>query len=308
MSLTNRLIQSKWSAIAPLLSGLVLMTVLWFIHCRFAAYARPGVTDPAVKLTLDTYSGRLDFMGAMEVQITAIIVAIVVGFGLAVSAIRTLGRSARPIVWIIVFLGALALTILIKDDQSPREYGELLDKTAASQVSHINAIRLGLEGSTALAATVLAIATALVLYPAEGDAIHRLEAAAESYRRLSYLLTAGTILLASDIFTKTILTKWAVAYYVTEPDKGAAVAALGKSIVTGWGVYDSLFLAATYIPSALLVRTRLRKGGEVIDTKAAPAWFNIKWLSDTSLEDIGRAAATLTPFIVGQAANLIGKG
>ena len=307
MSLTNRLIQWKWSAIAPLLSALVLMTLFWIIHCRFAADPGPILGKPAGAYTVEVYAGRLDFMAAMEVQLTAIIAALAVGVGLAMSAIRHRAPSEKRVTWSILVLSVVAFAILILDKQSPPEYGDLLEMTAANQLTYVNAFRLGLEALTALAAIILAAATALVLLPGEGDTRGSLENAAGSYRCLSYLLATGTILLASDIFTKTILTKWMVTYFA-EGDK-ASVVALGKTIVTGWGVYDSLFLAATYIPSALLIRTRLRMWGTVIeDPKTAPPWFNPKWLSDTSLEDIGRAAATLTPFIVGQAANLIGKG
>src|SRR5438067_2321152 len=108
----NRLIQSKWSAIAPLLSALVLMSILWTIHYRFAEYPRKGVDRPPVTLTVEKYSGQLDFMSAMEVQVTAIIVAVVVGVGLAISSIRKCSRSEMLVVCTILILGAAALTIL----------------------------------------------------------------------------------------------------------------------------------------------------------------------------------------------------
>jgi hypothetical protein len=305
MMLADRLIESKWSAIAPLLAALVLLPTLAIIHGAFATKVRPPLGTSEFTLTAERYAGRLDFTAALEVQVISIVVAVAVGIGLAMSAIRKSARSDRRVIAAIIAIGVVAALIIILDEQSPPEYGALLKETVAQHLTEVNTLRLTFELMTALTATILGIATALVLLPAEGDAIiPRLEAAAESYRRVSYLLTVGTIVLAADIYTKTVLTKWAVTYFTSEVDK-AAVAALGKSIVTGWGVYDSLFLAATYIPSALLLRTRLRVWGTAVDLKTAPAWFNAKWLSDTSLEDVGRAAATLTPFIVGQAANLI---
>jgi len=300
-------IQSKWSALAPLLSALVLMAILWVIRLSFATDVRPGVATPARTLTVEANAGRLDFTAALEVQVTSIILAMVVGVGLAISALRNRTASEKVVVGTILFFAAVALAVVILDKQSPPEYDDLLAKTVANQLINVKDLSLDFAGMTAIAATILATATAFVLWPTESDRLRRLEAAAESYRRLSYLLTVGTILLVSDIFTKTVLTRWAAAYYVLPADK-ATIAALGKSIVNGWGVYDSLFLAAAYIPAALIVRTRLRNWGlSEFAAKPIPAWFDPKWLLGNSLEDVGRAAATLIPFIVGQAANLIPK-
>jgi hypothetical protein len=303
----DRLIQWKWSVLAPLLSALVLMVVLAMIRGGFAAGGQQ-LADPPPGTPAEAHAGQLDFIVAMQVQVAAILAAVVVGIALAWSAIRARTRSEMPIVLAILLLGAVAFTVLILDSQSPDEYDRLMTKTVETTKPLVDVIhiRLALDRITAGAATILAIATTFVLFPAKGD--DRLRATVGSYRCLSYLLTAGTMLLASHVLTNTVLMSWAATYYPAGASR-APVVALGKSLINAWGVYDSLFLAATYIPAAAIVRTRLRNWGlSEVDPKAIPSWFDPKWLLSNSLEDIGRAAATLTPFIVGQAANLIGKG
>ncbi len=113
-------------------------------------------------------------------------------------------------------------------------------------------------------------------------------------------LTVGTALLAADVLTRAVLGRWGATYF---SDK--TLDSFVESIVAGWGVYNSLFLTAIYVPCAIVLRQRLRHDALSVDPSTAPPWLDRAWLTDSPLKDLARATAILTPFLVGQASGLL---
>jgi len=100
---------------------------------------------------------------------------------------------------------------------------------------------------------------------------------------------------------KAVLMQWAETYFDSDASRHA-IHALGQRIVVGWGVYDSLLLASTYVPTASILKARMAQCAEDVPETERPQWINPQWLSDTPIHDLARLAAILAPFAVGQAA------
>jgi hypothetical protein len=248
-------------------------------------------------LTPDMYSGRARYIAAVQVQLVAIATAVCVGTFMLLRLVRKRpGRIA--FVLLVLAFGAISAGLLINERQSPAFHALMLT-TVAREFPVVEDMRFVLERSTAVAATVLGGIASLFLLP-QGRDLEALRRTAAHYRSLTYLLAIGTFLLGADVLARTVLGMWATTYF---DDK--VVDSLVESIVAGWGVYDSLFLAAIFIPTALVLRFRIQELTANVDRNAPPDWFDAQLLSESPLQILSRAGAILTPFLVGQASNLL---
>lgn len=314
MPRARRLLLSTWLVALPIGCALV---VLGEAAITRLIIIKPGpgilLPDPAQPIhdgdkrifTPQIAASQVDYTAAMQIQVAAIIGAVGAGLVLILMAIRSMPRPLRFRILLGVVIGAAALLALaILDSQSSGIVCKLLPEK--SNAEFFVAFDKGetLDVFTGIAAAILAVAASLLIVVPKGSAMARLKQTVDNDRRLSYLLALGTVLLAAQVFSKTVLLQWVACYYSPEPkDLKKAMETLGERIVAGWGIYDSLFLAATYIPTALVLKMRTRHWEEKADLTTAP-----RWLSDTSFLEIARVAAILGPFVVGQAANLFHPG
>jgi len=253
-------------------------------------------------LTPEMYASRLNFIAAVQIHIVAIIAAAVVGLVLMYKKLN-LGTQSWP-VRIAFIIGIASLFALLLLDEQPSPALEMLEaRTVATEFPRVHLLRFAMEQSTVVAATMLVAAASLLLLPPKGDPLAKLKATSDGYHRLSYLLNAGTLLLGADVLTKAVLMQWTESYFSGADQK--SIHTLTERIVAGWGVYDSLLLAATYIPTALILKGRLKAWTAEGQLTEPPTWFNPKWLAEGPLAELGRIAAILAPFVIGQAASAL---
>lgn len=300
-------------AVLPLLGALFVMTVAMNLHRQFATdvsgvccdAADVDIAPPAGDriprsgaLRPDIYSQRIRFVAAAQFQAAAILAA--TAFGLAIIAPLALGRDERgrrAYVLLATITGIAAALTFIGANTSPMLHS-LLKATVRHEFVEIETYRVAFERLTSVAATTLVIAVTLLLLPVAGDLERRLRTTARRHLLLSHLLFLGTTLLASDVLLKMAAGDWALSYYGTSDRE--QVGRLVDAIISGWAVYDSLFLAATYIPAAVVLRGRLSRYATDVQPHTAPAWFDRSWLTESPLQEISRALAILGPFLVGQ--------
>lgn len=311
----------RWTAFAamtlPLFGAVLVMAAGLGLHGHFSDNepphccgssdlklpAPPGDRVPSTgALRPEIYAQRIRYVAAGQFQVATIFAAI--GFGLALAVPLAFGntqhgRTSYAIA--AVTLGITAALTFIGTTTSPALHA-LLELTVEHEFASIETFRILLEQLTSVAATVLVVTASLLLFPVSGNLETRLRTTAERHTALSYLLALGTALLAGDVLLKRAAGQWSLSYFV-DPDC-AVLRELVDGIVSGWAVYDSLFLAATYIPAAVVLRGRLARYASEVDVQPPPAWFDKTWLTISPLQEISRLIAILGPFLVGQASDI----
>jgi hypothetical protein len=300
-------------SVLPLVCALFVMSAAFFVSVvlmKGSAGACCTAEDLVLKLsddaqaqraagtlTPDMYAGRARYIAAVQVQLAAIATAVCVGVWML---LRLVCNRPRRIAFVLLVLGfgAISAGLLINERQSPAFHALML-KTVAREFSMVEDVRFALERSTAVAATLFAGIASLLLLP-QGRGLDALRRTAAHYRLLTYLLPIGTVLLGADVLARTVLGMWATTYFANKN-----IDPLVESIVAGWGVYDSLFLAAIFIPTALVLRFRIQELTANVDRNAPPDWFDAQLLSESPLQILSRVGAILTPFLVGQASKLL---
>jgi hypothetical protein len=250
----------------------------------------------------ELYAHRIDYAAAAQFQAAGIAATIGFGGALLIAQIRKGNRRQRlGFALGIITLGILSAMTTIRPETSASLH-HLLQRTVQTEFPSIETFRIGMERMTSVAAFLLIALAGLLLLPVQGDPESRLRESVKRHGELSYLLALGTVLLVGDVLLKMVAAKWAVAYYVGAQRE--ALASLVQGIASGWAVFDSLVLAAAYIPAAVVLRSRVRDYASKVDQKTPPSWFDKDWLVTTPLQDVSRLLAILAPFLVGKATDI----
>jgi hypothetical protein len=254
-------------------------------------------------LPADLYAARVTFVAAAQVQVVAIAATVTFGGALLLPLLCEGRRTARRIFALTVVAGAVASATYELRPDTFFAFHHAVATTIATEFEAIERWRIGFEQATSIAASLLVAILSLLLLPPAGSIERRIKITAEHNRRLTYVLILGTIVLAGSALLKTCLGRWITAYF--DPPSQQVVRSFVESIVSGWAVYDSLFLAVTYVPAAVVLRLRLRRYAEEIDLKAPPPWYEPQWLTSSPLQDLSRVLAILAPLLVGQASDIV---
>lgn len=302
-------------AFLPILCAFVVMVVAM---AMLATFARPkgccGASDiqrldpPKERiphpgnLLPELYARRIDYAAAAQFQAAGIAATLGFGGALLIAQIRRGNRRWRlSFAAAIIALGVLTAATTIRAETSASLH-HLLQQTVQTEFPSIETFRIGMERMTSVASFLLIVIAGLLLLPVHGDIENRLRESVKRQGELSYLLALGTVLLVGDVLLKLVAARWAVAYFV--PPQRDAIASLVQGIGSGWAVFDSLVLAAAYIPAAVVLRSRLRTYASEVDLKAPPSWFDREWLVTSPLQEVSRLLAILAPFLVGKATDI----
>ncbi|HVF68619.1 MAG TPA: hypothetical protein VM914_13200 [Pyrinomonadaceae bacterium] len=131
---------------------------------------------------------------------------------------------------------------------------------------------------------------------------------------LNVLLYAGTAALVTTVLRVSVTFRWGLSYlpsYVRPGESGAAVTKVLENFATAFistqaGSY-TLFLAAVYIPAALILRGRAAAlAGKRLPMPQREEWLRSRGLSVSFSEYLPRVVAILGPFLAGPLGDLVG--
>jgi len=213
--MNSRKLHEVIPAALPVLCAILVITIDLALADRFFS------SPPTVaKLSPDTYARRIHYVAAAEFQAVAIAAALGFGFLLLLRlACDTESGWRFGFATAMVVLACVSATLLITPER-PSPLHTLLRATALQN------FQIAFERATGVAAAVLVTVAALL----------------RRQRDLWYLLLLGAVLLAGDVLLAMFAGRWAAT----------GVDELVNAIVFGRIVFDTLFLAATWIPAAIV--------------------------------------------------------
>lgn len=250
----------------------------------------------------ELYARRIDYVGAAQFQALGIVATLGFGGAILVAQIRRGNRRRRIAFSVVMLVFAVVFAVTTIGPETSASLHNLLERTVRTEFAPIETFRITIERITSASSVLLILIASLLLLPVHGDIESRLRQLVRRQTELSYLLALGTVLLVGDILLKRCAARWAAAYFTG--DAHTSVLNLVDAITSGWAVYDSLVLAAAYIPAAVVLRNRLRHYAAEVDQKTPPAWFEKEWLAATPLQEVSRLLAILAPFLVGKATDI----
>jgi len=246
----------------------------------------------------ELYARRINYVAALQFQVATIVASLMCGAALIYPRIcRREDRARGVFIFIILAVGTFFAATVINEDTSPTLHA-LIEMTMRHEFASIETMRFAFERTTSVTATLLIAVASLFMLPVSGGRQTRIRELASRHTGLSYLLAVGTTLLAADVLLKMCAGRWAIAYYVKPAQD--SLAELVDGIVSGWAVYDSLVLAAAYIPATVVLRGRLQREARRVNVKDPPEWFDPQWLTISPVQEISKILAILAPFLVGQ--------
>ena len=250
----------------------------------------------------ELYARRIDYVAGAQFQVAGIVATFGFGGALLLAQIRRGDRRRRLAFAAAIMAFGIIFPLTTIRPETSASLHDLLVRTVQNEFASIETFRITMERLTSTAAILLILIACLLLFPVHGSVESRLRETAKRHGELSYLLALGTVLLVGDVLLKMLAARWAAEYFVAPQRE--QIASLVQGIASGWAVYDSLVLAAAYIPAAIVLRSRLRKYAAEVDLKTPPAWFEKEWLVTSPMQEVSRLLAILAPFLVGKATDI----
>jgi hypothetical protein len=271
--------------------------------CYSSVLDLPPVDPPTPGFILPArYAGRVQYTAAVQLEIAAGIASLMVGVYVGL-ACRTVRRTKRAeTIFLLLLFGIVAGCSVITPRLLPA-VNALMQHTIACECPTLPTFQLWEQRGTAAVAVLLVGVAGLLLTPMRGSVRRQAQAIVARERMLSYLLAVGTVLLAASVLRISALAVWITSYFAKDDQPG--IQALMNATAATWGMYYSLFLAATYVPTLLVLRTRLRAIAASIDQHAPPIWYDKALFTASPLQEIGSVVGILTPVLVGEAAKLL---
>jgi hypothetical protein len=177
----------------------------------------------------------------------------------------------------------------------------LLDRPPIRNCSGAAALFMRQERMSAFVAVMTAVAACALVYFARGSE-RRL---ALRLRQANWILYAAALQLVTGILRIDALYQW-VALAETDAKLAQSVALLGSALTRIWGTYFTLVLASVYLPSHAMYRLRAsRIAPPDLTSEQSDQWLRSLGLNSTLTERLPRILAILSPFIAGQATDLL---
>ena len=265
----------------------------------FAAVSNSDQTRVAI------YVARASWTVINGIHVIASVVAIVT----AIMVMRAVfSEGNRKVPWITIpLIIAAALNVALgmsfwaaQDVASPAQ--QLFRGTIGDAIPWINKFNRFVEALSLTGTLSLAAAACALLWrpdPQNGLTEEQLTQRAKLLRPVLYV-AAVTLVIAGLRLAAT--HAWALSYFPPDSDFGTAVASLTKGIVTSLGVAYTLFAAGMYLPTALILRERLKK---LPAAKADPDFLASHGFPPSMVQLLPRVIALLAPLLVGPLGELI---
>jgi len=269
--------------------------------------------DEAVALNNAAYSARTLWSGTFFLHICICLAVISLGF----YALREATRGYPPILFrsvsSIYLLYILGQIFIFAQTGSYQVVQQLLSKTivTAQYSSFPNVVNfvVFLDKLGFLVASLLVIAAGLTLLEPSKETLQNEKHLASQMSILRLILYAGTGVFISTIFMWSFTFRWALVYiYPNEGFYYDSVVSIANSQVIVRGVYFSILLSATYLPTTALQYWRASKIAQQENPDALPSEM-AKWMKENGIgisptEFLPRIAAILGPILAGSISEL----
>jgi len=266
------------------------------------------------KLIAARYSGRY-----LWVFLAA--VGTILGFVAFITSYLLISKSpanARAATLVVVSL-LLGLALYFVPDHLMPVMGAIFNNTIGNSVAKIGlpviyeAMRL-LNAFTYAAAFSLVFASCAILLlsdantdkaAADNDGLSKkLELISERMGYLKVILYVGTFLLIAGVLRMSALSQWTLSYI--SPNAVEAAQSFSNSVVAVAGGFNTLILAAVYLPAAYILQRRARLA--VIESPLKPEEreqkLKEKGLTFSFRESLPRVVAMLGPLLAGPIGDL----
>lgn len=132
---------------------------------------------------------------------------------------------------------------------------------------------------------------------ASRETVNRLAAIAEQMRDLRIVLYFGTFLLIIGVLRMSAVTQWTLAFI--SPDALDAAKSFYISLASVAGGFNSLILAAVYLPAAYILQRRAQLLAEALPLEKQEEILGSNELTFSLKESLPRILAILGPLLVG---------
>lgn len=128
---------------------------------------------------------------------------------------------------------------------------------------------------------------------------------AEQSRECRIIFYLGTAVLVTAIIRLHSFFGWALSYYVRE-DAGnlSGLRSLLETIASAWGIYATMLLLAMFFPTFVILNLRAFQLAQrqIPDETHAKRkeWLDNHGLAISNLQYLSKAAAIVSPFMIGQ--------
>jgi hypothetical protein len=263
-------------------------------------------TKPAT-VKAESYAARGNYATAARLQLLTLAGAFVVGSIVMARGMTRRKRFLRCAAPAFTLASALGLALSLISPQMTPTLTRLIELTVETDCKNTLSVNLLLDRLTFVAAALFTTSAAVLLVRPHGVLRIRLRELAMQRHLLNTLLAMGTVTMAASIFRMSALGAW-IESYATSTEVRAGLHAMTSTTVQSWGVYYSMFLAAAHVPSAALLKQRIKRAARATQFAVQPDWFEPDWVKESWLVEIGRVSAILTPFIAGHAADILTHG
>jgi hypothetical protein len=283
-----------------------------------------GIATAPASVSAEALPGRSLWVFVMGVNHLACLAAIPVAFYLlrasSDSYAHPFQRSLLLLCLFVVLAAAAGWLAMPSDGINQPPLFQALDVTAKADVKQIIPIVRGTIGVSYAAAVLLALTSCAILWPPpRGGADTPLELAGRM-RLIRALLYFSTVLLvivslrfgAELRWAAELLKAWQPTPTPPAAERGIKIIESFFSVITSTAAgFNTMMLAAVYLPAAFALRRRAYRLAEERDEEATlPArekWLQAQGLTLSSSEYLPRIAALLAPLLAGPIGELIGR-
>jgi len=265
-----------------------------------AASTGPNELPAAVR----EYTARLAWSAVAGVYLVLLIAAAIIGVWIIYRLFTATPRCGLTNRWpwsaLLAILFVMMSWYVLRHITYGVISGALLDPTVFAQAPDLPGRQQFFSSGGQITALFLAALSTLLLPSAEcGDE----RCLRDRTDLLKLILAVGTALLVVDVVREDALFRWAVAFIdPSNTTTATTIQSLTSTIVAVRGVQGTVFLAAIYLPAALILRARAWR---TVPASAATIPEATQWLRDRGLLDSSAAAqlrpvvAVLLPLITG---------
>ena len=269
--------------------------------------------EDAATLNNDAYAARTLWSGIFYMHICISLAVMAIGFYAlreATWGYPSLLFRSIVVLFIVYIFGQI---FIFSKTGSYQVIQQLLSKTIASaqysSFPNVVDFVVFLDKIGFLVASLLVITAGLTLLKPTSETLPTEKYLANQMSLLRLILYAGTGVFISTIFMWSFTLRWALVYiYPTEGLYYESVVSVANSQVIVRGIYFSILLSATYLPTAAIQYWRASRIVQQAIPDAIPAeqanWLKEKGIGISPAEFLPRLAAILGPIMAGSISEL----